>query len=367
MKTKVLYVVSSLRSCGPVNQLLGIVSNLDQQQFDFKVLTLSPEPQNTRRPDFVEKNIPLDSLNLSRVKFALTGKKALKEYIDQFAPDVIHTTGVRVDTTIANLGYGDKQVMSIRNYAYEDYVAKFGKLAGTYFADNTIKAIDKAAYPVCCAYSLKEMYDKHSNRELNVIQNGVDTKKYAPLEPNTNINELRTSLNLPVDKNIVIVVGSLIKRKNPLTIIEAFHKADRKDAVLVFLGEGDLKEECQEKAGENVLFKGNVPNVVEYLQASDLYISSSLSEGLPNSVLEAGRTDIPMILSDIPQHREVFMHGYVFDNFFSPNDASTLSSLINTELDKESESESISGYISAHFSTPAMSAQYQKLYTMINK
>lgn len=366
MKKKLLYVVSTLRQCGPINQLFGIVTNLDKEQFEFKVLTLSPEPINTKKEDFVQAGIPLESLNLSRMEFQLKGKKVLKEYIKNYNPDIIHTTGVRVDTTVAKLGFGDRQVMSIRNYAYEDYVSKFGNLLGTYFAKDTIKAIDQVKSPVCCSYALEDLYKAHVKGDLTVVQNGVDVEKFKPLREPEQKLLLREKLGLDKDKTIFIAVGSLIDRKDPLTIIRAFKDAKINQAVLVMLGDGKLKEECQAEASDVVLVKGNVSNVVDYLQASDVYISASYSEGLPNSVLEAGRTGVKVLLSDIPQHREIYMHGYPLPGLFEPGNKEKLTSLIENEWERKSKLElEFAQYIEEYFSTQVMSAGYMAIYSQL--
>ena len=59
------------------------------------------------------------------------------------------------------------------------------------------------------------------------------------------------------------------------------------------------------KGIDEIIFRGKVTNVEQYLQASDVYIATSKSEGLPNGVLEAMACGLPVLLSDIPQHLEV--------------------------------------------------------------
>lgn len=55
----------------------------------------------------------------------------------------------------------------------------------------------------------------------------------------------------------------------------------------------------------SVVFHGFVDNVVPWLQASDLFVSASASEGMPLAVLEALSCGLPALLSDIPPHREI--------------------------------------------------------------
>lgn len=360
---KVLFVVSSLRVCGPINQLYGIVSNLNTDEFEYKIITLSEESGYSMMADFEKLGVSITSSKMSRIEFALKGKKELKHQIESYDPDVIHTTGVRVDSAVSKSGYGHKQVMSIRNYAYEDYIAKFGKFMGTLFSKDTIKAINRSKYPVCCSYSLQNMYEKHTEKKLFVVQNGVNVHKFKPADTSDEKIDLRRKLKLPESKKIFIAVGSLIERKDPLTIIKAFKEANDGSGLLILLGDGKLMDSCKDEATEDVLLLGNVTNVIEYLQASDVYVSASYSEGLPNSVLEAGRTGVKLILSDIPQHREIFMHGLKLPDMFIPGNEEELRKIIHNELKEERVlNTELSDYIKEFFSTEVMAEGYMNIY-----
>jgi len=364
-KIKVLYIVSTLRSSGPTNQLLGKISNLDKKKFEAKVLTLSPDPSNNRRDDFVAANIELDSLNLSRVQFQLKGKTLLKQYISAYNPDIVHTTGVRSDIAVSKLKVESKHCMTIRNYAFDDYVAKYGNFIGKIAAKSSSKAMQKCEYVICCSKSLKEMYSEILPQELFVVQNGVDTIKYAPLDKKESKINLRESLALPTDKVIITAVGSLIKRKAPISIINAFKNANKENnAVLLMLGDGDLMEDCKKIADNNVLLKGNVKNVNDYLKASDIYVSASESEGLPNSVLEAGRCGLNMILSDIPQHREVFENNLDYITLFNVGDDAGLSEAMHKKIAQNNSSINfeIAKFIEVNFANEVMSKKYQEIY-----
>jgi glycosyltransferase involved in cell wall biosynthesis len=364
-KTKILYVVSTLRLCGPTNQLKGIISNLDKEKYEVKILTLSTEPKNTCLNDFTQLGIEIDSLHLARLQFYLKGKRLLKNYVEKYKPDIIHTSGVRADTIVSKLNVASKHCMTIRNYVYDDYVAKYGSIVGRIAALSNINAMKRCQCVICCSNSLKKLYMKILQQDLLVVQNGVDTEKFQPVKDYGNKYDLRNKLNLPNNKVVFIAVGSLIKRKDPITIIKAFKAANiDKNAILILLGDGDLMEECICESDDSIIIKGNVANVNEFLKASDVYITASKSEGLPNSVLEAGRCGVNLILSDIPQHREIFENNSEYVSFFDVGNIKKLTDLIISEIRNFSYSinHELAKYIEDNFSNEVMSKKYQEIY-----
>jgi Glycosyltransferase len=112
----------------------------------------------------------------------------------------------------------------------------------------------------------------------------------------------------------VISVGRLESVKDPLALLEAFGRAFGQDgdARLVFIGAGKLEETLQARTdhlglGDRVDLTGLIPRddvFVSYAEA-DVFVSTSHGEGLPVAVLEAMAAGCPVILSDIPPHREV--------------------------------------------------------------
>jgi len=191
--------------------------------------------------------------------------------------------------------------------------------------------------------------------KLKYIQNGVDMEKYYPLSEKDKI-ELRNKKNINPEGRIYITVGSLIPRKNIKTIVHGFNILNDKNSLLLIVGDGTEKKELQLMSTKNVRFIGNVDNVVEYLQVSDCFISASLAEGLPNTVLEAIACGLPAILSDIPPHRELDDNSM---QFFKVHDVKGVSNIMKA----------ISGFKSKdmiefkkQFGAKSMSKRYQSVY-----
>lgn len=110
----------------------------------------------------------------------------------------------------------------------------------------------------------------------------------------------------------VVTIGRLIRLKRPLDILEAYKKCEQQMGELFFIGDGTLKDDIALEIERRMLhhrvhITGKIPRdrVFEHLACADLFISTSEVEGLPVAVLEAMACNCPVILSDIPPHREI--------------------------------------------------------------
>lgn len=293
---KIMYIVSTLKRTGPTNQLFNIIKYLDRSLFVPCVVTLSPEPSDSRYEDFKTLGVELISLKLSRLKGLFVAKAKIKQIIEDFAPDIVHTQGVRADKILSSLKTNCSWVMTARNDPFDDYPMKFGRLKGRLMAWTHIRAMKKCPQIIACSSSISDRLTSYGVASY-VIHNGVEFNtagNYTQFEDES----------LP--KPIFITVGSLIKRKNTGTLLKAFKNyLKTKTGSLIVLGDGPEMGQLKLSAPDNVFFYGNVENVKCFLDKSSYFVSASLSEGLPNTVLEALHSGVPAILSDIPPHAEI--------------------------------------------------------------
>ena len=227
--------------------------------------------------------------------------------MDELNVDIVHALGVFPDFALSRMKYPG-HVTTLRNYVYEDYPVKFGKILGTIMAKMHLYAMKRTNQTWTCSASLAKKYKQELNLEFPYIQNGVNVSNFTrPII--TQKEEMRKKLGLPIDKKIYVYAGQFVARKDQKFLLELFTEEKMlKNHILLLLGDGadflTLKEKY--KNVNNIIMPGSVNNVNEYLQASDVYIASSKSEGLPNGVLEAMAVGLPVILSDIEQHKEVY-------------------------------------------------------------
>lgn len=372
-KIKVAFVETNCKKNGPIKQTLNIIRNMDKEIFEPSLITVwSEDADNSMIDDYKKLGIPVLSANLSKKKSVLVGRQEVGKLLEQLKPDIVQ--GVGMPPYRMTLGYKKAvHFITLRNYCYEDYPDYYGKILGTAMAFldlNLIKKRMAAGEPfVTCSESLTKMYKSRQNMEIPYIRNGVDVSQYTKRDI-TKTADVRENLELPLDKVIYVYSGGFIDRKNQREAITAFLKMKKNgDAVLLLLGDGtnfeSLKSEFSQH--QNILFRGKVSNVNEYLHASDVYLATSKSEGLPNGVLEAMACGLPVLLSDIPQHMEVLEADPECGHSYKLGNVEQLSNLMDQMLDEDLIKSGERSYkaVMENFTAEGMSRRYQNLYLKV--
>ena len=142
------------------------------------------------------------------------------------------------------------------------------------------------------------------------IPNGVDINKYCFVSK-ADKQLLRNNLKLPLNRKIIIFSGRLVQRKGVDILLQSLEIILNKDQnpLLVVAGSGYLQFDSVEKKvkdyvldkglSNSVLFLGNIDNIDEYLKVSDVFAFPSRREGMPNAVLEAMATGLPIVATRI--------------------------------------------------------------------
>lgn len=363
----VLYIVSTLERAGPTNQLFNLVENLSED-IEITILTLSPEPKNTDWSRFREAGHNVQSLSLTRLQSAIYGPYRLRKKVASIDPDLVHTQGIRADSLSAFFLTNYPQITTIRNYPLDDYPELYGEFQGHLMARHHLWTYSRLDHPIGCSKTIANLLQQHGI-SAGAIQNGVNCEVFRP-PANGEPLRAREELSLPQDGPIGVFVGGLIPRKDPQTVVRGFLSSEEAtDGQLVFLGDGPLRDDCERIAAgvENVRFEGRVEEVETYLKAADYFVSASKSEGLPNAVMEALASGLPVCLSDIPQHREILEYdhkvGVMFDVGQESIVADQLDSLVQD--DDSTRRSAARELVENHLSATRMADQYEELYHRI--
>ncbi|MCV9996508.1 glycosyltransferase [Paeniglutamicibacter sp. ZC-3] len=134
--------------------------------------------------------------------------------------------------------------------------------------------------------------------QIPLIPNGVDIHRFAPGEK----NEKKTDSEIRF-----VAVGSLSPVKAHAALILAFERMEisiRDRCSLTIAGGGPLYAELADlirslNLQDRVALLGNRQDVSPILEASDVFVSASLTEGFPLSLLEAMATGLPAVVTAV--------------------------------------------------------------------
>lgn len=145
---------------------------------------------------------------------------------------------------------------------------------------------------IACSQSEKEAIEEQGIKNATFINNGI-----KPLQIEKKVN---TS-----DKITIISVGRLSIQKNPKLFNDiALEFIDNPNIQFIWCGDGELKSEL---TSPNIKCTGWIEqkDLENYLANADIYLSTSLWEGLPLSVLEAMSIGLPVVLSDCVGNKDL--------------------------------------------------------------
>lgn len=151
---------------------------------------------------------------------------------------------------------------------------------------------------------------------INVLYNGIDAEAWAP---NCAPESLRTEFSIPLEAPVIGYVGRLMPEKDLKTWLRAAGIVAKQfpTARFVLVGEGRDESTLQELTtlagslgiADQVIFPGYRRSLQSVYASFDLFVLSSLREGLPNSILEAMALGLPVVTTDVAGAKELVVHG----------------------------------------------------------
>ena len=174
---------------------------------------------------------------------------------------------------------------------------------------------------------IKEGFSKN---KIEFIPNPVDIKKFSPCMSRQKRNNLREKIGIPLKNITILFVGSINARKGVDKFPFIFKQllADNNNSYTLLLC-GDLKKYESQKIIKSVekifeknknnskfYFLGRVDNVYEIMKASDLFLFPTTNEGLPNVVIEAMASGLPVVASKLKGITDYLLEDIALANRF---------------------------------------------------
>ncbi len=246
-----------------------------------------------------------------------------------------------------------------------------------YYSDNlrrrlAYRFVARHAQLVAVSHDLKRFMSERVGippEQIRVVHNGIDLKRYS-IESAP--GAVRHELGIDDAQYVLGTVGNLFAVKGQVYLLRAFKQVlDRAPAsVLLIAGDGDqrmpLQQECERLGISGRVhflgFRGDVPRL---LQAFDVFVLPSLSEGLPLSILEALSLERPVVATAVGGNGEI-IESDVSGFLVPPADSESLANAILKVLGDTAVSTRLGkagrNRVEKAFSLDGMITEYQSLY-----
>ncbi|MCP4248705.1 MAG: glycosyltransferase [bacterium] len=148
---------------------------------------------------------------------------------------------------------------------------------------------------------------------LRLIWGGVDVEALQAADPID--RQALADLGLDAGRPLLLWVGRLDPIKGLDVLVRAIALIRRTQPVqLAIVGDGPYREELEaciaaNDLGESVRLLGMRGDVASWLQAADVFVFPSRTEGLPNALLEAMAVGLPVVTTDVAGCRDLIRHG----------------------------------------------------------
>jgi glycosyltransferase involved in cell wall biosynthesis len=204
-----------------------------------------------------------------------------------------------------------------------------------------------------------------------VIRNGIDTNRFNPAARAA----ARQQLAIASDDVVIGTVGRLVPVKDQSMLLRAAAELKRRTRRfrLLLAGDGPLRDALQEQAHalgiqNEVSFLGERRDVEVVLAACDVFVLSSLSEGLSNTILEAMSTGLPVVATRVGGADELVDDGRT-GVLVPPAQPDALATALASLIDDPAARRTMgaAGRLKAEreFSIARMAADYEALYATV--
>jgi glycosyltransferase involved in cell wall biosynthesis len=151
-------------------------------------------------------------------------------------------------------------------------------------------------------------------QRVDVIYNGVDMNPFFRAVPDR--TSLRSEMGCGPDDLVLLQVARLDYLKDHATALRTLQNvlAHKPGARLVLVGDGPQRSKIEEEMkrrdlGGRVVFLGQRGDVARLLSAADVFLLTSISEGIPLTVIEAMSAGVPVVATRVGGVGEIVIEG----------------------------------------------------------
>ncbi len=308
---KCVHIVTTLELGGAQQNTLFTVANL--KKFEGILITgregiiRIPRRKSFRVPFLIRKINPF---------FDFLAFVEIFSILKRIRPEIVHTHSSKAGIvgrwaayfskvpviihTFHGFGFNDWQHPFVRKLFIS--VEKITAKITTHFFAVSVKNIEKAVRLGICAKS-----------KISLVHSGIDTKRW---ENHISTYEAKRNFGISEDAPVCGMVACFKKQKSPTTFVEIAKILKKKYPRMRFIlvGDGVMRGEIEERIkkyrlADAFILTGWRRDVKNIIPAFDVNVLTSLWEGLPRVILEAGVCLVPSVASDVDGNSEIIQDG----------------------------------------------------------
>ncbi len=303
---KLLFIITDLDYGGAETQLLRLAVRLKSRGWNIKVVSLMPPKAYVQ--DFELASIPVCSLGIKRKLPDPRPIFKLIKIIHKWQPHIIHGFMVHANffARITRFFYkAPVLVCSVHSIKEGGKIRELLYRLTDPLCDMTTQ-VSKAGLERYISIGATPIH------KICYIPNGIDTERFKfKLEIRL---YKRKELNLN-NKFVWLAVGRFYPAKDYPNLLTAFSKviAKHQETLLLIAGDGPLHNDLRNlakrlKITKYVIFLGVRKDIPVLMNAADAYVMSSAWEGMPNVLLEASSTGLPVVATDVGGNGEIVIN-----------------------------------------------------------
>ena len=359
-----LHVVHIIDSLGLGGLEKGVVTLANNTSADIRhtILCLRTSGPSARR-------LPDDAAVIAMGKSAgnsLAFLRRLAAEINRLAPDVVHTRNWGgMDGILA------ARMASMKNIVHGEHG---WDLADSLGQSRKRRLVRRALSLATCEFiavsqAIKAWLEEDVRicRPVTQIYNGVDTELFRA---DGDRGALRRELGLSANSMLIGIVARLDPIKDHPTLLRAFAGIANRhpDAHLVVAGDGPARPALERHGVRQVHFLGSRSDIPDLLRGLDLFVLTSLNEGISNTILEAMASGLPVVASRVGGNPELVREGV--DGMLFPagnveNLAKCLDRYLGDENSRRKHGKNARERALEKFSVQAMVAQYEEVWRRV--
>lgn len=378
-KINLLYVITKLELGGAQKQLLSLIARIDKKRYNIFLITahqglliedaLSIEGLFLRRSRFLERPInPLKDF------LALT---EIYRFIKKNKIDIVHTHSSKAGILgrwAARLANVSVIIHTIHSWSFHPWQNPIVRQIYIFLEHLTARATNRLI--AVSNYDIqKGVRSRIARREKYVlIRYGIDKKEF--IDYNSFLNK-REELAITPEQVVVGMVACLKPQKAPQDYIRVASLVTKifPQTKFLLVGDGVLRPRVEKlikklNLNESIILTGWRRDIPQLLSAIDIFVLTSLWEGLPVAVLEALASSKPVIANNTGGIKEIVKdnrNGFLVPPKNVDMLADRLTTLLGDERLRSKMAEEAKNSIIREFTYDHMVSKTQDLYESLIK